>query len=125
PSAASRAPTTILPSGAGATRRHARERLPRWQRPSPVSSKLRPTGSSTTVPVLLSINDLETTAPVGVTLFESAEALGIRVPAACLRNGKCKECVVDVDAGADLLSPPAPAERHLAAPFRLSCQAQV
>lgn len=90
-----------------------------------MSSKLRPTGSSTTVPVLLSINDLETTAPVGVTLFESAEALGIRVPTSCLRNGKCKECVVDVEAGADLLSPPAPAERHLAAPFRLSCQAQV
>jgi uncharacterized 2Fe-2S/4Fe-4S cluster protein (DUF4445 family) len=77
------------------------------------------------VSVHLSINDRETTATAGVTLFESAESLGIRVPTSCLRNGKCKECVVEVEAGADLLSPPTPAERHLTPPFRLSCQAHI
>lgn len=64
-------------------------------------------------------------APVGVSLFECAEALGVRVPTSCLKNGRCKECVVEVTAGADLLSPPAEAERHLAGGFRLACCARL
>lgn len=61
----------------------------------------------------------------GLTLFEYGESLGIRVPTSCHRQGKCKECVVEVLEGMDCLSPKAPAERHLKGAFRLSCCAAV
>ena len=77
------------------------------------------------MPVHLLVNGRETAAPAGTTLFDNAEALGIQVPTSCRKNGKCKECVVDITEGTDLLSPASPAERHLKPPFRLSCQAQV
>jgi uncharacterized 2Fe-2S/4Fe-4S cluster protein (DUF4445 family) len=77
------------------------------------------------VPVHLIVNGRETTAHAGTTLFDNADRLGIQVPTSCLKNGKCKECVVEIAEGADLLTPQTPAERHLKLPFRLSCQAQV
>jgi uncharacterized 2Fe-2S/4Fe-4S cluster protein (DUF4445 family) len=64
-------------------------------------------------------------APVGASLFECAEALGVQVPTSCLKNGRCKECVVEVTAGRDRLSPPVEAERHLAGNFRLACCARL
>ena len=75
------------------------------------------------MPVSLTVNGRTTAAAAGSTLFECAEALGIRVPTSCLTNGKCKECVVEIAEGLTLLSPPTAAESHLKAPFRLSCQA--
>jgi uncharacterized 2Fe-2S/4Fe-4S cluster protein (DUF4445 family) len=75
------------------------------------------------VPVSLTVNGRNTAAATGATLFECAEALGIRVPTSCRTNGKCKECVVEIAEGLPLLSPPTAAESHLKAPFRLSCQA--
>ena len=41
----------------------------------------------------------------GVSLFEQAEALGIDVPTSCRKQGKCKECMVEVVEGMELLSP--------------------
>jgi uncharacterized 2Fe-2S/4Fe-4S cluster protein (DUF4445 family) len=64
-------------------------------------------------------------APVGTSLFEFAEALGVKVPTSCLKNGRCKECVVEVTEGMALLSPPVAAERHLQGKFRLSCCARL
>jgi len=78
-----------------------------------------------TMSVTLTINGTTTSAPPGATLFDCAEAAGVRVPTSCLKNGKCKECVVEVAAGIDLLSAPTPVERHLRGNFRLSCQAAV
>ena len=75
------------------------------------------------MPVSLTVNGRSTAASAGSTLFECAEALGIRVPTSCLTNGKCKECVVEIAEGLPLLSSPTAAESHLKAPFRLSCQA--
>jgi uncharacterized 2Fe-2S/4Fe-4S cluster protein (DUF4445 family) len=75
------------------------------------------------VPVSLTVNGRATDATAGSTLFECAEALGIRVPTSCRTNGKCKECVVEIAEGLPLLSPPTAAESHLKPPFRLSCQA--
>jgi len=75
------------------------------------------------LPVTLTLNGLTTDAPPGATLFDCAERLGVRVPTSCLKNGKCKECVVEVTDGVEWLTPPTSAERHLTAPFRLSCQA--
>jgi uncharacterized 2Fe-2S/4Fe-4S cluster protein (DUF4445 family) len=57
----------------------------------------------------------------GQSLFDYAETLGINVPTSCQKNGKCKECVVEVVEGIDLLSAPVEAENHLRDRFRLSC----
>jgi ferredoxin len=75
----------------------------------------------------LTINGRHVTDVEGLSLFDAAARVGVRVPTSCVTLGKCKECVVEVTRGADLLSPPTEAERHLsaAAPFRLSCQARI
>ncbi len=61
----------------------------------------------------------------GLSLFDQAEALGIEVPTSCRKQGKCKECMVEVVEGAALLSPMTEAEQHLKGRFRLSCQTLV
>jgi uncharacterized 2Fe-2S/4Fe-4S cluster protein (DUF4445 family) len=75
--------------------------------------------------VTLTINGNRTDTVNGLSLFEHAEQLGVRVPTSCRTNGKCKECIVEVTEGLDLLSPPTAAESHLKDKFRLSCQAFV
>ena len=77
------------------------------------------------MPVALSVNGRTAAGSPGRSLFDHAEALGIRVPTSCRKNGKCKECVVEVSEGMQLLSRPTPAEAHLGPPFRLSCQASI
>jgi uncharacterized 2Fe-2S/4Fe-4S cluster protein (DUF4445 family) len=77
------------------------------------------------VPATLLVNGRSTGAPQGSTLFDLAERAGVRVPTSCVKNGKCKECVVEVQSGMDLLTPPTTFESHLRPPFRLSCQAVV
>jgi len=73
----------------------------------------------------LSINGQITEATPGLSLFDHAERLGIAVPTSCQKQGKCRECIVEVTEGTEHLSAPAPEERHLSAPFRLSCRARV
>ncbi|CAN5899223.1 ASKHA domain-containing protein [soil metagenome] len=76
--------------------------------------------------VALTINGHSTAAtPTGASLFDLAEALGVTVPTSCLKNGKCKECIVEVTDGMTALSAPTPQEAHLQGPFRLSCQARI
>jgi len=80
------------------------------------------------MPVTLTVNGHRISAPVGESLFAAAEQAGVHVPTSCVTQGKCKECVVEVSRGIDLLSPATEFERHLDArsgPFRLSCQARV
>jgi uncharacterized 2Fe-2S/4Fe-4S cluster protein (DUF4445 family) len=72
--------------------------------------------------VSLTINGHCTQAEPGHSLFEQAEALGVPVPTSCHKNGKCKECIVEVTAGMNLLTPATDAEQHLKDNFRLSCQ---
>ncbi len=55
------------------------------------------------------------------TLFDCAEQLGINVPTSCRKQGKCKECLVEITEGMSLLSAPTDAEKHLKGNFRLSC----
>ncbi len=64
-------------------------------------------------------------AAPGQTLFECAERLGIKVPTSCNKNGKCRECLVEISAGMELLSPRTPEENHLREKFRLSCRCQI
>jgi uncharacterized 2Fe-2S/4Fe-4S cluster protein (DUF4445 family) len=61
----------------------------------------------------------------GRTLFDEADELSVMVPASCQRLGRCHECVVEVRAGADRLSPRTEAEAFLSGSFRLACQARV
>jgi len=61
----------------------------------------------------------------GVSLFEHAEALGINVPTSCRKQGKCKECVVEVTEGMGCLSDRILAEQHLQGRFRLSCSCRI
>ncbi|HUL53296.1 MAG TPA: ASKHA domain-containing protein [Opitutaceae bacterium] len=75
--------------------------------------------------VRLHIDQQAGDAPVGRSLFECAESLGVRVPTSCQKQGRCKECVVEVTDGLECLSPPAAAERHLHGSFRLSCCARI
>jgi len=59
------------------------------------------------------------------SIFDCAERVGVRVPTSCQKNGKCKECIVEVIEGIDLLSPRTEQEKHLKGNFRLSCQTRV
>ena len=61
----------------------------------------------------------------GPSLFDCAEALGIKVPTSCRKQGKCKECLVEISEGMELLSPRAPEEAHLGQNFRLSCRCKI
>jgi len=75
--------------------------------------------------VTLTINGQSIEARRELSLFEHAEALGVEVPTSCRRQGKCRECMVEVVEGLDALSPLTQAERHLKGKFRLSCQTRV
>jgi len=73
----------------------------------------------------LTIDGVAVPASEGASLFECAEAAGVRVPTSCIKQGKCRECLVEVEEGAALLTPLAPQEAHLAGRFRLSCRARI
>jgi len=75
--------------------------------------------------VTLTINGQAIEAKAGLSLFDQAEALGIDVPTSCRKQGKCKECMVEVVDGMSALSPLAEPEKHLKGNFRLSCQTYV
>lgn len=61
----------------------------------------------------------------GHLLFDDAAELAVVVPASCKSTGRCHECVVEVRAGGDQLSPRTEAESFLGSGFRLACQATV
>jgi uncharacterized 2Fe-2S/4Fe-4S cluster protein (DUF4445 family) len=75
--------------------------------------------------VELHFNNQRRDVAPGVSLFDYAESLGINVPTSCRKNGKCKECVVEVTEGMDCLSARVPAENHLKGNFRLSCSSRL
>jgi uncharacterized 2Fe-2S/4Fe-4S cluster protein (DUF4445 family) len=73
----------------------------------------------------VTINGHQVDVPAGGSLFEAAALAGVRVPTSCLAQGKCKECIVEVTRGADLLAARSAHERHLKGAFRLSCQSRI
>jgi len=77
------------------------------------------------MPVILTINGQSIEARGGQSLFDYAESVGIDVPTSCRKQGKCKECMVEVVEGMDALSALAEPEQHLKGNFRLSCQTSV
>jgi uncharacterized 2Fe-2S/4Fe-4S cluster protein (DUF4445 family) len=75
--------------------------------------------------VTLTINGQSIQATDGRSLFDYAESMGIDVPTSCRKQGKCKECMVEVVEGMSALSAIAEPELHLKGNFRLSCQTSV
>jgi uncharacterized 2Fe-2S/4Fe-4S cluster protein (DUF4445 family) len=75
--------------------------------------------------VMLSINGQTAPAAPGLSLFENAERLGIKVPTSCQKQGKCKECLMEIVQGMECLSAPTTEEEHLSGNFRLSCRCRV
>ena len=59
----------------------------------------------------------------GKTIFDYADELAVRVPTSCGRTGLCHECIVEVNAGQEALSPRTEAEEFLRGDYRLACQA--
>ena len=75
--------------------------------------------------VTVEINGKRTGAYVGQSLFEHAELLGVRVPTSCFKQGKCRECLVEVVEGMPFLNDRSEPEAHLRDGFRLSCCARL
>ena len=70
----------------------------------------------------ITVDGISGKAEVGTTLFDFAESLGITVPTSCYKQGKCRECLLEIEVGAEFLSPLAPQENHLGGKFRLACR---
>lgn len=77
------------------------------------------------MPVKLTINSVEMSARGDRTLFDHAEEHDIRVPTSCFKQGKCRECLVEVVEGMEHLSSPTEEETHLEERFRLSCRTKI
>ena len=75
--------------------------------------------------IILNFNGNKEEVNSGSSLFDYAENMGIQVPTSCRKQGKCKECLVEVTQGMHLLSTPEEAEAHLKDQFRLSCRTKV
>ncbi|MEC8894903.1 MAG: 2Fe-2S iron-sulfur cluster-binding protein, partial [Planctomycetota bacterium] len=73
----------------------------------------------------IKVNGKSLAAQRGRSIFECSEELGVHVPTSCNKNGKCRECIVEITAGAELLSELSSEEEHLGGGFRLACRARL
>jgi len=73
----------------------------------------------------VTINTRTATVQPGSTLFDAAETAGVDIPSSCRRQGRCRECLVEIVEGMDCLTPRAPEEQHLKGDFRLACRCAV
>ena len=92
-----------------------------------VSSALGPVSSGRDHPsmsVTLHIDGHRCAAHEGASIL-SAPRRGVKVPTSCLKQGRCKECLVEVTEGMECLSAPLQEERHLSGNFRLACCARI
>ncbi|MFO1450041.1 MAG: ASKHA domain-containing protein [Opitutaceae bacterium] len=75
--------------------------------------------------VTVSLNSQTGSFSAPTSLFEAGESLGQPIPSSCRKQGKCRECLVEVVSGMDLLTPRTEPEAHLHQGFRLSCCARL
>lgn len=75
--------------------------------------------------VELNFNNKSYNVEPGRTLFEYASLFGIIVPTSCNKQGKCKECLVEITEGMEYLSKRVYQENHLKDSFRLSCRTRI
>ncbi len=73
----------------------------------------------------LFVDHREAPVSTGATLFDCAETIGIQVPTSCVKQGKCRECLLEVEEGEGLLSGRTPEEAHLNGKFRLACRTRI
>jgi uncharacterized 2Fe-2S/4Fe-4S cluster protein (DUF4445 family) len=73
----------------------------------------------------VTIDGVTTTAEIGTSLFEAAESVQVTVPTSCIKQGKCRECLVEIEKGAELLTELTPQESHLGGKFRLACRTRL
>jgi len=71
------------------------------------------------------INGKSLSTPSGPSIFDCSEELGVHVPTSCRKNGKCRECIVEISEGTELLSELTSEEEHLGEEFRLACRARL
>jgi len=72
--------------------------------------------------IMLIIDGHEANASIGASIFECAESINVTVPTSCFKQGKCRECLVEIEEGAELLTDLTPQESHLGGRFRLACR---
>ena len=75
--------------------------------------------------VELHFNQFRSDVAPGCSLFDCAEVLGIKVPTSCRKQGKCRECLVEISEGMEFLSAKTTEEAHLNENFRLSCRCRI
>lgn len=73
----------------------------------------------------LFVNQKEAPVRRGSTLFECAEAIEVRVPTSCVKQGKCRECLLEIESGMEHLSARTLEEEHLGEGFRLACRTRI
>ncbi|MBF0289713.1 MAG: DUF4445 domain-containing protein [SAR324 cluster bacterium] len=77
------------------------------------------------MPVRVEINLQKAEVAAGITLFQCGEKLGVRIPTSCRKNGKCRECLLEISSGMEFLSPRVGEEAHLSGLFRLACRTKI
>lgn len=73
----------------------------------------------------IKINGKSLSTQSGPSIFDCSEELGVHVPTSCRKNGKCRECIVEIGEGGELLSAATDEEEHLGEGFRLACRARL
>jgi len=73
----------------------------------------------------IKINGKSLSTGSGPSIFDCSEELDVHVPTSCRKNGKCRECIVEITEGAELLSELSAEEEHLGEEFRLACRARI
>lgn len=59
------------------------------------------------------------------SLFDCAEEIDVDITNSCYKQGTCRECLVEILDGTELLTPRTEEERHLRGAFRLACRARI
>ena len=108
-----------------AERRSQGRLKPELQTRNRLKAELQTGGIPTSMTAHLHIDGATVAAPLGVSVFDCAEQVDVHVPTSCHKQGKCRECLVEVVTGMKLLSERTSEEDSLADGFRLSCRARV
>lgn len=84
-----------------------------------------PTGRSARGTTFVEVAGNRQEVPLGASLFDAADLAGVPIPSACRRTGDCRECLVEIQAGDEALSPRSAEELSLMDGYRLACRARV
>ncbi len=69
-----------------------------------------------------SLNNKTIQSTANQSLFDLAKEMATPIPSSCKEQGKCKECLIEIKEGSELLSPLTKEEQHLLPQYRLACQ---